>query len=968
MTLIRPILQDEWNYVEDSSSDDDSDTLEDIILPRSNRCNNDVSRFKFYIIHDIKINAFNNSKIRIHLSLMDEHGEKVYKIINSDVLFDVYVEARSKTEKILPNLQCFDDTPEYLDNKYTAMGYTKDPSPVWRINIDRNKIQDIYDFCEYTKRAMYLNTELNDAFLLVSKNIGIYTKIPAQTGRDISFNQILKLSPEETATKTTQYICRKLSIDIEVVTPSTWKMFPEAYEKGCEIIIIACTFQKDDTAYETVILYTDKKNRNVQIEQSTTSTKREFVKFTEEGDMLKHFLGMISPYKIDLITGWNVRNFDLKYIYMRCEKFFPELLDKFKKWTMTGDNINFRNTTRKGQTVTLVDCFGIIILDMYDYNKSNVKAKSYKLKDIAKVYLKEDKQKIDMDYKNISKYYTSGNDEEFSKLLEYCSVDAEIVLDLMNIQKVWNNTISMADICHVPINYVINHGVMLRNTCMISQFINEHTCYLLPYKHEHPFIKYEGGFVNEPIVGFHLNPIFVLDFNSLYPTTMLAFNICTTTIVHPDKLNIPSVLEDEEGNFNPENLNELKTKSGELHVSKTPYMRNVGFVSRENRIGVMPQILDNLLKTRKRLQGELKQTTCPQKRKQLDAQQLTYKLCANAIYGLLGCSFSPLYNPEVAASVTGFGRFLSFIKRKCINSYMEEEGLQGRIIYGDTDSVMVEIKNKSIGETRDIAIRYAERITTDIGIPPIKTEYEKIFCPFLIHKKKHYIGVMYTNNCATHDKIEYKGNEMVRSDNCSLTTTVMKEIIDILFFYKNEEEISAKIKETGRCIERLLRDWSTIYTAYLNNDKDSIPAELLRRVLSTAVFSKKLSKEVYKNKLPHVAVYERMKNLKQYNIGDRIVFCIANTEFTDKVKPKNIIDMAYDTDEFFNNAAELFLAVHYYLEACVCRPLSRLYESLDPEFKETLSDTLLNLFPPVQKSAVNVAVTADKQRKRKKRF
>ena len=897
---------------------------------------------------------------------MDDNGDKSYKIINEDVFFDVYVEARGKNEKLFTNLKCFDDTPEYIDNKYTAMGYTKDPSPVWRINIDRNMIKDIYEFCEYTKRAIYINTELNDAFPLVQKSIGIYTKIPSNTSKSISYTQLMKLDNEEILTKTNQYSCRKLSIDIEVFIPSTWKFFPEAYEEGCEIIIIACTFQKDDNTYETIILYTDKKDREINIPtDSESSTKRTFLKFNNEEKMLQHFINMITPYNVDLITGWNIRNFDLKYIYMRCEKFYPNLLEDFKKWTLTGDNITFRNTTRKGQNVTLVDCFGIIILDMYDYNKSNVKAKSYKLKEIAKAFLQEDKQKIDMDYKNISKYYSDGNNEEFSKLLEYCSVDAEIVLDLMNIQKVWNNTISMADICHVPINYVINHGVMLRNTCMISQFINENTSYLLPYKHEHPFIKYEGGFVNEPIVGFHLNPIFVLDFNSLYPTTMLAFNICTTTIVHPAKLNIPSTLEDEDGNFNPQNLSELNYKSGDgtLDVFKTPYMRNVGFVSTQNRKGVMPQILDNLLKMRKKLQAELKQTECPNRRKQLDAQQLTYKLCANAIYGLLGCSFSPLYNPEVAASVTGFGRFLSFIKRKCINKYMSDDKLEGRIIYGDTDSVMVEIQKKSIAETRDIAVRYAEQITKDIGINPIKTEYEKIFCPFLIHKKKHYIGVMYTNNCEKHDKIEYKGNEMVRSDNCSLTTTVMKEIIDILFFYNNNGEIREKIVETGKCIERLLNEWSIIYMAYLRDDKKNISAELLNRVVKTAIFSKKLSKEVYKNKLPHVAVYERMKNLKQYNIGDRIVFCIANTEFTDKIKPKNIIEMAYDTDEFLNSS-ELFLSIHYYIDACVRKPLSRLFESLDEEFKENLESTLTMLFPPIKSQQCNEDETQRKRRKR----
>lgn len=976
MTLIRPIYANDLfgNYTSDDNDDDSDicDNTDENTNKIEYNCNNadddnytcDNLDIKYYMINDVKINAMNNGYIKIHMSLIDEYGEKTYKIITNNIFFDVYIEAKNENENInihLQELKCFDNTPQFINNKYTAMGFTSKPIPVWRLNINRNKLKYIYNFCISNGRVMFLNTELNDALPLVQKSIGVYVKILNNRQQNISYDQLMRPDDLELESRTSSYPCRKLSIDIEVFVPSTWRLFPEAREHGCEIIIIACTYQTNDEAYKTTVLFTDKLNRKINIQSNNKSTKRKFIKFTSERDMLEHFINMITPYNTDLITGWNIRNFDLKYIYDRCEKFYPELLGNFKFWTLNNTMISFRNITIKGQNVTLVNCFGLIILDLYDYNKVNVKAKSYKLKDIAKTYLQDDEQKIDMDYKNISKFYAEGTDEEFSLLLEYCSVDAEIVLDLMSVQKVWNNTVSMADICHVPLNYVINHGVMLRNTCMISQFINSYTDYLLPYKYEHPFVSYEGGFVNDPIAGFHTNPIFVLDFNSLYPTTMLAFNICTTTIVHIDQMQLTddgrhnkAKNTDDDGNFQPQSLTELTHNTCDnLTISKTPYMKNVGFVSVENRRGVMPQILDNLLKTRKKIQSELKQTKCQQKRKQLDAQQLTYKLCANAIYGLLGCSFSPLYNPEVAASVTGFGRFLSFIKRQCITNYMKADGIIGRIIYGDTDSVMVEFQNRTLAETKDIANIYAKRITNDIGIYPIKTEYEKIFCPFLIQKKKHYIGVMYTNDIEKYDKIEYKGNEMVRSDNCTLTTTVMREIIQILFFFRNNNNnnnnINEKIIETGNCLRRILQPWSLIYMSYKNNKRHTIPKDILNDVISMAIFSKKLSKETYKNKLPHVAVYERMKNQKQYHVGDRIVYCIANTEFTDKIKPKNIIEMAYDSDEFLTSDS-LYLSIHYYLDACVRKPLSRLYASLDVRFKEMIEDTILELFPPLPKN------------------
>lgn len=979
--MIRPLYADSW-----SSSSSEDEGAEPTTLDTYDVVKDDTETARDYMIHDVKIDAYNNQKIRLHLSLMDTYGVKKYHTIYSDVFFDVYIEALTTTENIpaiLPQIKFFNNTPEYLTSKFTAMGYSSNPIPVWRLQINTNHLDTIYEFCNNrNRRRMFVNTDLTDALPMVQKNIGIYMKIPTRYQNE----QQIPYSCLQPTTTNTLFMCRKLSLDIEVLTPEYWKLFPEATERGCEIIIIACTFQHNDEDYKTIVLYTDRKGR-----QHQQHPQRTFRHFNTEFEMLQHFIQLVTPQTVDILTGWNVRNFDLKYIYDRCTTFYPKLLEGFRTWSLNNRLPSFRDVTRKGQHAMLVDCFGILVLDMYDYNKSNVRAKSYKLKDIAARFLSDDKQKLSMDYTDISKFYCYGTDAEFAHLLDYCSVDAEIVLDLMAVQKVWNNTVCMADICHVPMDYVINHGVMLRNTCMISQFINTHTDYLLPYRHEHPFVEYEGGYVNDPIVGFHNNPIFVLDFNSLYPTTMLAFNICTTTLVHLDT-----------DNFEPHTLNDLLFDDGT--ISATPYMQNVGFVRTTKRRGVMPQILDNLLKTRKRLQGELKKTTCIRQRQQLDAQQLSYKLCANAIYGLLGCSFSPLYNPEVAASVTGFGRFLSYVKRNLITDYMLEDGLRGRIVYGDTDSVMVEVCDKSVAETRQIALRYADRVTKDIGIVPIRTEYEKIFCPFLIHKKKHYIGVMYTDNCERHDKIEYKGNEMVRSDNCLLTTNVMRAIIDILFFHEAQVEdpqtsessddphlcsklqqtsfpqtsssqtsspqtsspqtsspqtsesstdphLFSKLKQIETTLKSILQDWSFLYSEYrrvveANEQTKSIDRELVARVVKQAIYSKKLYKEVYKNRLPHVAVYERVRNSKQYTIGDRIVFCIANTELTDKIKPKNIIDMAYDTDELLQ-ADNLFLAIHYYLDACLRKPLYRLFATLDIRFKECLESTLLKLFPPL---------------------
>lgn len=114
------------------------------------------------------------------------------------------------------------------------------------------------------------------------------------------------------------------------------------------------------------------------------------------------------------------------------------------------------------------------------------------------------------------------------------------------------------------------------------------------------------------------------------------------------------------------------------------------------------------------------------------------------------------------------------------------------VIYGDTDSVMVKFGVDNIMEAMMLA-KYASTYVTQSFIRPINLEFEKVYCPYLLLNKKRYAGQYWTNPF-TPDKIDSKGLELVRRDNCRLVVIVMEKVLDILFNYSDPQRAINYVK------------------------------------------------------------------------------------------------------------------------------------------------------------------------------
>lgn len=173
--------------------------------------------------------------------------------------------------------------------------------------------------------------------------------------------------------------------------------------------------------------------------------------------------------------------------------------------------------------------------------------------------------------------------------------------------------------------------------------------------------------------------------------------------------------------------------------------------------GILPEILENLLKARKRAKAMMKEEKDPFRYKVLDGRQLALKMSANSVYGFTGAQVGKLPCLEISQSVTSFGRTMIEKTKQLVEAhYTIANGYphDAKVIYGDTDSVMVKFGVSTLDEAMKLG-REAADFVTQTFVKPINLEFEKCYFPYLLISKKRYAGLYFTRP-DKYDKMDCK--------------------------------------------------------------------------------------------------------------------------------------------------------------------------------------------------------------------
>jgi DNA polymerase delta subunit 1 len=481
--------------------------------------------------------------------------------------------------------------------------------------------------------------------------------------------------------------------------------------------------------------------------------------FDKEEKMLSSWQDFLQKVDPDIITGYNISNFDFPYLLDRAKHL---KVRDFEYWSRThvksvAKETNFSSKQMGNRDTKATNTNGRLQLDLLQLIQRDHQLRSYTLNSVCSHFLGE--QKEDVHHSMITELF-EGTPESRRRLALYCLKDAYLPQRLMDKLSCLENYAEMARVTGVPFNFLLSRGQQVKFLSQLCRKALEQKLVIPNMRSESSEEQYEGATVIEPTRDYYDVPIATLDFASLYPSIMQAHNLCYTTLIKKRDIEKWNLKKDEDY---------VVTPNGDM------------FVTTNKRKGLLAQILEELLAARKQAKRELAAETDPFKKAVLNGRQLALKISANSVYGLTGATNGKLPCLEIASSTTAYGRQMIEMtkqeveKRYCIaNGYSHD----AQVIYGDTDSVMVKFGTKDLAEAMKLGEDASQYVSAKF-VKPIKLEFEKVYFPYLLINKKRYAGLYWTRP-DKYDKMDTKGIETVRRDNCLLVQTVIEKVLRMI--------------------------------------------------------------------------------------------------------------------------------------------------------------------------------------------
>jgi DNA polymerase delta subunit 1 len=694
------------------------------------------------------------------------------------------------------------------------------------------------------------------------------------------------------------------SVDIEC-NSSTGK-FPDADVKGdaCFQIAVSLTHFGSDVPYDkTCFCY---KKTDSDLDGCIIKS------YETEREMLMAFKEYLVEKDIDIITGWNIFGFDLEYIMKRavmtgCDQTFYEM-SKMKNHSCELVYKKLSSSALGDNDLKILPMPGRFIFDLFHEVKKGYKLDSYKLDNVSKLYLGDNK--IDMPPKEMFARFVEEDPVKLREVAEYCIKDTLLPHRLLSKLSILVNLLEMAKATWVPLCYLVERGQQIKVFSLLTKKARE-MGFMVPtiswgqYSAE----GYEGATVLDAQKGAYYTPITALDFEGLYPSIMMAHNLCYSSMVMDSKYeNIPGITYETFGFYK--------------------FAQDVP--------SLLPSILLELKQFRKQAKKDMAQSTGALK-EMYNGKQLAYKVSMNSVYGFTGAAKGMLPCVQIASTVTLKGR--SMIDET--KAYVEKNFPGSKVRYGDTDSVMVEfdVGNRTGKEAIEYSWEIGERAAeecTKLFKAPNNLELEKVYCPYFLYSKKRYAAKLWTkgkDGNMNMDYIDVKGLQLVRRDNTPHMREVCKELLDVVL----------ESSDTGPPKELALQRAIELIEGDVPNEK-----LILSQGLSDSYKSKGFSVSINSPDIKdinqaHVQVVRKMRERQpgsEPQSGDRVPYILIDTGDPKAKAFEKSEDPKYAKD---NN---LKVDYNYYFINKFLNPVCDLIEPLFEDPKEEIFGELLTRVKP----------------------
>ncbi|KAI5243428.1 putative DNA polymerase zeta catalytic subunit [Aureobasidium subglaciale] len=505
-----------------------------------------------------------------------------------------------------------------------------------------------------------------------------------------------------------------------------------------------------------------------------------------ELDVLNRLVDIVREYDPDILTGYEVHNSSwgylierarLQYEFNLCEELSRVKSQSHGRFGKDADKWGFEHTS----TIRIT---GRHMINIWRAMRGELNLLQYTMENV--VFHLLHKRIPHYSFADLTSWYKSAKPRDLAKALDYFITRVQLDLEVLDANELVPRTSEQARLLGVDFFSVFSRGSQFKVESLMFRIAKPESFVLVS-----PSRKQVGQqnaleclpLVMEPQSAFYNSPLLVLDFQSLYPSVMIAYNYCYSTCLGritpwrgQNKMGFADFKRD------PGLLDLVKDK---LNISPNGMM----YVKPEMRKSLLAKMLGEILETRVMVKSGMKVDKDDKTLQQLlNNRQLALKLIANVTYGYTSASFSGrMPCSEIADSIVQTGRETL---EKAI-ALIHSVGKWGaEVVYGDTDSLFVYLKGRSRDEAFKIGDEIAKAVT-DMNPRPIKLKFEKVYHPCVLLAKKRYVGFKYEHPSQTEPDFDAKGIETVRRDGTPAEQKIEEKALKLLFRTSDLSQVKA---------------------------------------------------------------------------------------------------------------------------------------------------------------------------------
>uniref|UniRef100_A0A8I5NLD5 DNA polymerase zeta catalytic subunit n=1 Tax=Papio anubis TaxID=9555 RepID=A0A8I5NLD5_PAPAN len=491
----------------------------------------------------------------------------------------------------------------------------------------------------------------------------------------------------------------------------------------------------------------------------------------DEKALFHEIANIIKRYDPDILLGYEIQMHSWGYLLQRAAALSVDLCQMISR--VPDDKIENRFAAERDEygsyTMSEINIVGRITLNLWRIMRNEVALTNYTFENVSFHVLH---QRFPLfTFRVLSDWFDNKTDLYRWKMVDHYVSRVRGNLQMLEQLDLIGKTSEMARLFGIQFLHVLTRGSQYRVESMMLRIAKP-----MNYIPVTPSVQQRSQMrapqcvplIMEPESRFYSNSVLVLDFQSLYPSIVIAYNYCFSTCLgHVENLG-----KYDEFKFGCTSLRVPPDLLYQVRHDITVSPNGVAFVKPSVRKGVLPRMLEEILKTRFMVKQSMK--AYKQDRalsRMLDARQLGLKLIANVTFGYTAANFSGrMPCIEVGDSIVHKARETLERAIKLVN---DTKKWGARVVYGDTDSMFVLLKGATKEQSFKIGQEIAEAVTAT-NPKPVKLKFEKVYLPCVLQTKKRYVGYMYETLDQKDPVFDAKGIETVRRDSCPAVSKIHK--------------------------------------------------------------------------------------------------------------------------------------------------------------------------------------------------